>query len=202
LSTMITFTAPKLLSRLELSISVPGFTFSAWVSVAPQFVQGYLVRKRIVPAGPGTELACWGWHLSESEGPSLHYGAHDFFAAKGLGIPDLRRQEEVTLSNPTSLKEEDWALLTMVVDFNGGAWTVSFYHDLELRGTAPLKRPVTDCFNNQEGACECAGRCEARQGCCAAAARAQPTPVGGWAVGRALRRRGWREQACWWATRG
>jgi hypothetical protein len=54
------FTESKLLGGLELSIQLPSFSFTAWVQMVPEFVQGYIFRKRLQPAGSGSELSCWG----------------------------------------------------------------------------------------------------------------------------------------------
>jgi hypothetical protein len=43
---------------------VKEFSFIGIVSTTPQFVEGYILRKRFVPAGYGTNLACWGWYLN------------------------------------------------------------------------------------------------------------------------------------------
>jgi hypothetical protein len=54
------FTEAKLLGGLELSIQLPSFSFTAWVQMVPEFIQGYIFRKRLQPAGSGSELSCWG----------------------------------------------------------------------------------------------------------------------------------------------
>jgi hypothetical protein len=59
-----TFPVPKLLAGMELNIQLPEFSFTTLIKTNPQFVSGYILRKRILPAGEGAELACWGWHIS------------------------------------------------------------------------------------------------------------------------------------------
>lgn len=146
LGPMTTFNAPQVIGKLDLSIQIPSFSFTAWVGIGPQFVRGYIARKRIKPAGDGNELACWGWHLSDTGGPALHYGAQDFFS-----FNSDERQERVVLERPAPIPRGEQSLLTMVVEHGDGGWTASFYRNLEWQGSAKLPRPLTDCFNNQEG---------------------------------------------------
>jgi hypothetical protein len=47
--------------------------------VSPQFLRGYVVRKRVAGLGPAAGLSCWGWFLTAVGGPELHFGGHDFF---------------------------------------------------------------------------------------------------------------------------
>ena len=54
------FLEARLLGGLELSIQLPSFSFTAWVQTVPEFAQGYVFRKRLQPAGNGSELSCWG----------------------------------------------------------------------------------------------------------------------------------------------
>jgi hypothetical protein len=56
----VLFSEAKLLGGLELSVQLPCFSFTAWVQMVPEFVQGYVFRKRLQPAGSGSELSCWG----------------------------------------------------------------------------------------------------------------------------------------------
>ena len=68
------FSAPKLLGGIDLSINAPTVSFTAWVKTEPLFVKGYIMRKRLLPAGYGSELSCWGWYLDRFKGPQFHYG--------------------------------------------------------------------------------------------------------------------------------
>uniref|UniRef100_A0A7S0W9M5 Polycystin cation channel PKD1/PKD2 domain-containing protein n=1 Tax=Hemiselmis tepida TaxID=464990 RepID=A0A7S0W9M5_9CRYP len=145
---METFSSPKLLGGLQLQIQLDEFSFSGVVRLSPQFVRGYILRKRIVPAGQGSELACWGWYLHAQKGQQLHYGGHDFFATPADSRADSSvKQEAVQLSNETAFPPDEHRLLTVVVT----GTTVTFYSNLENLGTAQMPRPVTDCFNNLEG---------------------------------------------------
>ena len=38
-----------------------------------------MLRKRVASLGSGAALSCWGWYLTASGGPELHFGGHDFF---------------------------------------------------------------------------------------------------------------------------
>lgn len=138
------FSSPKVLGGLQLSVQIPEFSFTAWVSTEPQFVSAYILKKRIMPAGPGSELACWGWFLSANDGPQLHYGAHDFYDRTDSL---MKRQEVVGLGSSVPFQSEHFALMTVVVAGEDD----SFYKNLELQGSAKMPRPVTDCFNNLEG---------------------------------------------------
>ena len=46
------FSGPSLVNA-EVAITVPSVSFTAWVKVTPQFVNGYLLRKRLTAAGDG-----------------------------------------------------------------------------------------------------------------------------------------------------
>jgi hypothetical protein len=51
------FTQPKSLGGLSISIYLQSYSFTAWVQVAPEFVGGYIFRKRLLPTSP---MICWG----------------------------------------------------------------------------------------------------------------------------------------------
>jgi hypothetical protein len=56
-----------------------------------------------------------GWFLSKSDGPQLHFGAHDYYPTqRGLG-KSLKNQETVGMMNPSPLVLDESALLTMIV---------------------------------------------------------------------------------------
>jgi len=135
-----TFSGPKLSTPVQLAVLE--FSFTAWVKVVPQFVEGYILRKRLVPDGPASGLACWGWYLSMNAGPQFHYGCHDFFQSATTD-----RQISVGLSTPGSLAADQFHMLTMVVDQS----KVHFYRNTDYLGAVDLPRPVTDCFNDGEG---------------------------------------------------
>ena len=50
--------------------------------ITPQFLRGYVVRKRVASLGAGAGLSCWGWYLTAAGGPELHFGGHDFFPVR------------------------------------------------------------------------------------------------------------------------
>eukprot|EP00961_Rhodomonas_salina_P074250 997613-Rhodomonas_salina.1 len=62
---MEAFSGPKVIGGVTLSIQIPNFSFTCWMKAARQFKRGYIIRKRILPAGSGAELACWGCCWSE-----------------------------------------------------------------------------------------------------------------------------------------
>ena len=55
---MEVFTDSRLISGQQLSVNVPQFSFTAWVATVPQFTEGYLLRKRMVPAGLPPRRTC------------------------------------------------------------------------------------------------------------------------------------------------
>ena len=77
LGAMKSFSTPMLLGGIDVTIQAPEISLTAWVKTTPQFVRGYLIRKRLLPAGNGAELSCWGWYLGSKQGPGLHYGVCD-----------------------------------------------------------------------------------------------------------------------------
>jgi len=145
---METFSGPKLLGGLQLQIQLEEFSFTGVVKLSPQFVRGYILRKRIIPAGTGSELSCWGWYLHGQKGPELHYGGHDFYATPSNSAADASsKQEFVSLTNKTAFTANEYRLLTIVVT----GTNVTFYSNLDVLGSSKMPRPVTDCFNNLEG---------------------------------------------------
>jgi len=141
------FSASKLVGGVELTIHVPQMSFSTWVRTDPIFVNGYLVRKRLVPAGYGSDLSCWGWYLDRHKGPQFHYGVHDVFPTDvGMRHTHLR-QIEVSLPKPPTFQHTQYSLLTVIVTQTN----ITFWRNLEHLGTVGIERPVTDCFNDAEG---------------------------------------------------
>ncbi len=60
-SKTILFSEPKSLGGLSISIHLRSFSFTAWVRLVPEFVDGYIFRKRLLPA---SKMICWGEFLS------------------------------------------------------------------------------------------------------------------------------------------
>ena len=60
--------------------------------VNPQFLRGYVVRKRVAGLGPAAGLSCWGWYLTAVGGPELHFGGHDFFPIRESPTENEARQ--------------------------------------------------------------------------------------------------------------
>ena len=141
------FSRPAVLGGVALSVQVPAFSFTAWVNAAPDFSGGYIFRKRIVIAGSGSQLSCWGWYLHLLGGPQLHYGAHDFFPVSQNETDSSLLQEQVVLFPAVTLEPNTDMLLTMIISGN----RVAFYRDLMLLGSSALPRKFTDCANNTEG---------------------------------------------------
>ena len=54
------FSESRLLGGLMLSIHLPSFSTTAWVQLVPEFLKGYIFRKRPQPAGTASKLSCWG----------------------------------------------------------------------------------------------------------------------------------------------
>lgn len=137
-------TTPKPGPRVTLS--TPSFSFSAWVRTRPQFSSGFIVRKT---AQEGSDLSCWGWHLSAGRGPALYYGSHDFFLTHNSLPPsqDRPRQMEVELEPPVPMEPDSFMMLSIIVTPH----RVTFYQDRREVGSRELPRKVTDCFNNGGG---------------------------------------------------
>ena len=53
----VLFSEPKSLGGLSISVHLDTFSFTAWLQVAPEFVEGYIFRKRMQPA---SKMICWG----------------------------------------------------------------------------------------------------------------------------------------------
>jgi hypothetical protein len=140
------FSSPKLLGGIDLSINTPQISFTAWVQTEPLFVKGYIMRKRLLPAGYGSELSCWGWHLDRYKGPQFHYGVHDVFPTDTSNTAKAR-QVEVKLDNAPEFEPSAYTLLTVILSQT----SVTFWNNLENLGSVNIRRPVTDCFNNNEG---------------------------------------------------
>lgn len=88
-----TFSGPEVQGGFDLSIQSPTISFSAWVKLTPQFVRGYIIRKKPMPT---SELVCWAWYIDANNGPQIHLGAHDFFATEAV-IGQKPRQSTVML---------------------------------------------------------------------------------------------------------
>jgi hypothetical protein len=52
------YSSPKLLGGVDLTINAPSISFTAWVKTEPLFVKGYLMRKRLLPAGRRSGFGC------------------------------------------------------------------------------------------------------------------------------------------------
>ena len=91
------FATSQVLGGVDLSIEVPSFSFTAWVRSTPQFVRGFLVQKRLVSAGDGQDLSCWGWRLDKTNGPALSFGVHDMFPTAADLSGDGARELDVGL---------------------------------------------------------------------------------------------------------
>jgi hypothetical protein len=63
-------------------------------------------------------LSCIGWHLHKTFGPSLHYGAHDYYAQTGpfLWNAPQAAQYTVSLDQPWPFDSGQYALLVMTVN--------------------------------------------------------------------------------------
>jgi len=138
------FTGPKL--SAEINFGTKEFSLTAWVRTVPQFLDGYILRKR---PSPGSSLSCVGWHLHRNFGPALHYGAHDFDPRLSpFETATQQQQYEARMAAASLFEPDTYVLLTMVV-YNT---TVHFFKNTELLGSSPLPRPdLTDCFNGGEG---------------------------------------------------
>ncbi len=51
------FSEPVSLGGSTVSIQLPSFSFTAWVQLSPEFSEGYIFRKRLLPA---SKTSCWG----------------------------------------------------------------------------------------------------------------------------------------------
>jgi hypothetical protein len=147
------FSTPLLLGGVDITIQAPSVSFTTWLKTDPLFLKGYILRKRLLPAGYGSELSCWGWHLDRMKGPQLHYGVHDVFPTDADNRNTRSRQVEVGLESETEFEPAQYALLTVIVTQTN----VTFWSNLQLMGSVQIDRPITDCFNNNEGECSFPG---------------------------------------------
>lgn len=140
---MEAITSPKL--SAEINFGSKDFSMTAWVRTVPQFLEGYILRKR---PSPGSTLSCVGWHLHRILGPGLHYGAHDFDPRVGPFTNTDQDQYEVKLDKAEPFEPEQFALLTMIVSVG----KVTFFRNVDELGNSSLPRGgMTDCFNGGEG---------------------------------------------------
>jgi hypothetical protein len=143
LGPMTIFSTPLLVGDMIITIEAPQVSFCVWAKTDYLFSKGHIVRKRL---NPGSEFSCWGWYLDVNAGPQLHYGVHDLFPTD-VDNPKKERQVEIRLREPRAFNHSQYVLMTMVISRT----EVTFYHNLELLSVEPLPRPMTDCFNNNEG---------------------------------------------------
>ena len=140
---METFTRPKL--GKQINFGTESFTMTAWVRTVPQFLEGYILRKR---PEPGSTLSCVGWNLHATKGPALHYGAHDFDPREGPWTSSSSSQYECRLKDDKPFEPGSFTMLTLVVYQTHAV----FFKNIEMTGNATLPRAsVTDCFNGGEG---------------------------------------------------
>jgi hypothetical protein len=137
------FTEPKISG--EISFGTETFSMTSWVRTVPQFLDGYILRKR---PSIGSSQSCVGWYLHRNFGPALHYGAHDFDPRSSPFETENQVQYQAKIPKGQPFEPEIYALLTLVVT----PTTVQFFKNTELLGSVPLPRPfLTDCFNGGEG---------------------------------------------------
>jgi hypothetical protein len=55
------FTRAKRLG-VDVSIQAPQVSFTVWAKADPIFVKGYIVQKKLIKSGYGSDLSCWGEH--------------------------------------------------------------------------------------------------------------------------------------------
>jgi len=140
---MEVFTGPKL--SAEINFGAQEFSLTAWVRTVPQFLDGYILRKR---PSPGSSLSCVGWYLHRNYGPALHYGAHDFDPRLSPFESSTQEQYEARTAKAIPFEPHTYVLMTMVVNKT----SVQFFRDTELLDSLSLPRPdLTDCFNGGEG---------------------------------------------------
>jgi hypothetical protein len=53
----VQFSEPVSLGGFSVSIQLQSFSFTAWVQLVPEFVEGYIFRKRLLPT---SKMTCWG----------------------------------------------------------------------------------------------------------------------------------------------
>ena len=139
-----TFSVPKHLS-VDITIQAQSLSFTAWVRTSPLFVKGYIVRKRLLPAGYGSEFSCWGWYLDRRKGAQFHYGVHDIFPIEPSD--GKLQQVEAKLESPPEFRPGQFTLITAIVTQTN----VTFWSNLEELGSVRINRPLTDCFNDADG---------------------------------------------------
>ena len=137
------FTSPEVMGDIDLKILAPTISFTTWIKTSAQFSGGYLIRKRPVSSGDASTLSCWSWYLDASSGQELHFGAHDFYP---VDAGTSMKQSVVSLENHTKSPPGTY-LLAVIVNSSHAA----FYRGITLLGVQKMPRPITDCFNNQEG---------------------------------------------------
>ena len=140
---MESFTGPKL--SAEINFGAKEFSLTAWVRTVPQFLDGYILRKR---PSPGSSLSCVGWYLHRNNGAALHYGAHDFDPRLSPFETAAQDQYEARMATAIPFEPDTYVLLTIVVSQT----TVQYFKNTEFLGSSSLPRPdLTDCFNGGEG---------------------------------------------------
>jgi hypothetical protein len=138
------YTSPEVLSGFDLTIQAPAISFTAWIKTSQQFIGGYLIRKRPVASGNSSLLSCWGWYLDAKSGPQLHFGAHDFFADPNS---HTSKQAITKLSTGVNFQADRYSLLTIVVNDSHAI----FFENIKILEVVDMPRPITDCFNYEEG---------------------------------------------------
>ncbi|EKX46141.1 hypothetical protein GUITHDRAFT_108175 [Guillardia theta CCMP2712] len=136
LGSLRSFTAPAVLGNIS---------FTTWMRVSADFTSGYVFRKRLVSAGSGSDLSCWGWYFDRFTGPQFRYGMHDTFPIDIWNINNRLQQLEIKLPKPRPMIIDEYALMTMIVTQK----VVLFYRNTVLLGNISLPRPLTDCYNTE-----------------------------------------------------
>ena len=65
---LTSFASPEEMGGFDLNIQAPTISFTSWIRTTPQFVSGYLIRKR---PSQTSDLSCWGWFL-DSRFPNFY----------------------------------------------------------------------------------------------------------------------------------
>lgn len=159
------FAQSQRLNSININVRTPAFTFTAWVKTSSQFVDGYILRKRVGSSGISEGVSCWAWSLGKFSGPRFHYGGHDYFPPPELSPLFTKstsandRQIKIAPQKKSAIKANTPIFLAIVVehsdevDASSGFGTVSFFRDAKLIDTLALPRRFTDCFNGLEGVC-------------------------------------------------
>eukprot|EP00290_Baffinella_frigidus_P017700 CAMPEP_0180201756 /NCGR_PEP_ID=MMETSP0987-20121128/6934_1 /TAXON_ID=697907 /ORGANISM="non described non described, Strain CCMP2293" /LENGTH=282 /DNA_ID=CAMNT_0022156973 /DNA_START=1 /DNA_END=845 /DNA_ORIENTATION=+ len=129
------------------TLLVPEYTWTVWVKPKTQFVRGYLLRKRPIVSGYGSDLSCWGIYLDKDSGPEVRFAGHEFFALVPPGETITEKEITVGLNRSAPVPLEEMFLLTITIT----PTEVTFYRNLDMLGSSPLPLAITDCFNNDEG---------------------------------------------------